>query len=304
MYRIIIILHFLLLSVTNCLSQAIPDSLFLPAIADPIYPSSSGPVIHIDEAHHNYHTAAERFFPFAKCLQADGYRIAVNKNRFTPESLEGIKILVISNAIHQNNLHSWNNPVLSAFDSSEVSVLQEWVENGGRLFLIADHMPFGGAARELASVFGFELCNCFAMDSRKRRIEYFTRSEAGLSDNDWTREDYPSGELDSIVSFTGSAFKIPKQAIPVLKLNDYRILSPEQAWQFNENTKEESSEDYYQLAVLKYGNGKVILSGEAAMFTAQLAGATKVGMNSEEAKHNISLLRKLMRWLSKDLPQQ
>lgn len=298
MYRIIIILHLLLLPVTGCLSQAVPDSLFNPDITDPVFPHATGPVIHIDEAHNNYHTAGERYLPFAKSLRSDGYRIAVNKNRFTPESLTGIKILVISNAIHQNNLHSWNNPVLSAFDSSEVPAVQEWVVKGGRLFLIADHMPFGGAAGELASAFGFELCNCFAMDSRKRPLEFFTRSETSLLDNELTGDKYIPGALDSIVSFTGSAFKIPSTAIPVLKLNDYRILSPEQAWQFNEDTKEESSEDYFQLAALEYGKGKVILSGEAAMFTAQLSGGNKVGMNSKAAKYNIRLLRKLMRWLS------
>lgn len=56
---------------------------------------------------------------------------------------------------------------------------------------------------------------------------------------------------------------------------------------------------WQQLAYFPYGKGKVVVSGEAAMFSAQLAGPReqKVGMNNELAKENVQLLRNLLGWL-------
>lgn len=55
----------------------------------------------------------------------------------------------------------------------------------------------------------------------------------------------------------------------------------------------------FQLAYRDYGAGKVAVSGEAAMFSAQLAGPQRrpVGLNMPEARQNIALLRQLMAWL-------
>jgi hypothetical protein len=48
------------------------------------------------------------------------------------------------------------------------------------------------------------------------------------------------------------------------------------------------------------GRGRVAVFGEAAMFTAQLAGPerTPVGMNDPAAARNAQLLLNLMRWLA------
>jgi len=45
-------------------------------------------------------------------------------------------------------------------------------------------------------------------------------------------------------------------------------------------------------AVIKFGSGKVAVWGEAAMFSAQIAGEkkVKVGMNAPKAKYNYQLL--------------
>jgi hypothetical protein len=82
------------------------------------------------------------------------------------------------------------------------------VKNGGRLLLIADHMPFAGAAHDLAQSFGFEFFNCFAMDNRRRNFERFYKGNESLAENEITQG------VDTVVTFTGSAFKIPKGATP------------------------------------------------------------------------------------------
>jgi hypothetical protein len=50
---------------------------------------------------------------------------------------------------------------------------------------------------------------------------------------------------------------------------------------------------------MRYGKGRLVLFGEAAMFTAQLAGPSQaqVGMNSEYAEENYKLLLNIIHWL-------
>ena len=74
------------------------------------------------------------------------------------------KILVIANALNERNVDNWSLPTLSAFSQEEIKIIEKWVYNGGRLFLIADHMPWPGAAADLATVFGFKFYNCFNVD--------------------------------------------------------------------------------------------------------------------------------------------
>jgi hypothetical protein len=172
--------------------------------------------------------------------------------------------------------------------------VKRWVEGGGRLLLIADHMPFAGAAQALGAAFGIEWSNCFAMDQRQRRIDRFKRGE-GLLDHPITQD------IGSVVTFTGSAFRIPADAQGLVALDsNYVLLEPAVAWEFNDSTPSRSGEGWYQIACLKAGKGRLVLSGEAAMFSAQLAGPerTRIGMNKPEAKENVELLRNILRWLS------
>jgi hypothetical protein len=77
-------------------------------------------------------------------------------------------------------------------------------------------------------------------------------------------------------------------------------LMPQTAWQFTKETPEVSVEGWSQGAVLRFGKGRVALFGEAAMFTAQLAGPqrTRVGMNSPDAPQNAQLLLNVLHWLT------
>ena len=45
----------------------------------------------------------------------------------------------------------------------EIKAVKKWVNDGGSLFLIADHMPCAGAAKDLAAEFGFEFTNGFVL---------------------------------------------------------------------------------------------------------------------------------------------
>jgi len=275
------------------MGQQIADTAFTYTPLNPKYAPGKGSLVWIDEAHVNFHTLGGRYAPFGKVLQQDGYRVGTNTQTFDLERLQSCRILVISNALDSSNAGNWNLPNPSAFSADEIKAVNQWVKNGGRLLLIADHMPFAGAAEALGRSFGIEFLNCFANDNRRRRLERFFPENGGLLPHPISKG------IDTVVTFTGSAFRIPEGATPLLALKNYTLIMPDISWQFEENSPYLSSEGYYQGACLPYGKGRVVVMGEAAMFSAQLAGPNRnmVGMNAPEAGQNAQFLLNIMHWL-------
>lgn len=77
-------------------------------------------------------------------------------------------------------------------------------------------------------------------------------------------------------------------------------MTPEVAWEFKPETPRVPISGWCQGAVLRFGKGRVAVFGEAAMFTAQIAGPRKIpmGMNSPMAKQNYQFLLNIMHWLT------
>ncbi|HEX5625063.1 MAG TPA: hypothetical protein VFX48_03520 [Saprospiraceae bacterium] len=275
------------------------DSGFVCVLEQVRYQRAKGPVVYIDEAHHNYHTASGRFRPFAEVWRANGFKVRSSPQTFTKGFLDSVKILVIANALHVSNVSQWELPIPSAFSTAELEAVHEWVRNGGRLFLIADHMPFGGAVIELAARFKVDWFNCFAMDSRHRNVEVFSRANGSLIEG--PANDNLVGNIQQVVTFTGSAFTLPDGRTPVIHLEGYRLLFPRAAWVFDEDMKhEEATRKHGQLAYMRYGKGKLVLSGEAAMWTSQLAGRQYIGLRHPDARDHIRLLTNVMAWLDEE----
>ncbi len=294
--KIIIIL---ILACHILIAQQVEDSTYNPEIGKPEYKAGKGPVIFIDEAHNNFHTMSGRYKPFADILTKDGYNVKPYRSSFTEAGLDSGRILVISNALNQRNTEDWALPTPSAFTVNEIDEVENWVNRGGSLFLIADHMPFPGAAGKLAERFGFNLKNGFALDTSKEPSpDMFSRKDGTLIESFITDGINNSEHVDSIYSFTGEGFQIPADAVSVLKLNNnFIILMPDTAWVFNKNTPRISASGLMQGAVKKSGNGKIVVWGEAAMFSAQIGGNNKFGLNAPYAKDNLQLLLNIIHWL-------
>ena len=279
---------------TSVLAQQVADPNFSFEIKTPKYKGSSGSTIAIDEAHNNFHRLEGRYAAFANLLSQDGYVLKSNTRTFSLETLNDCDILVIANALHESNLGRWILPNPSAFTIDEIIAVKDWVSTGGRLFLIADHMPFAGAAADLAKALGFEFHNGFAMKEERGFPDIFTKRGDMLMDLDIT------AGIDSINTFTGQGFEIPEAAKGLLKF-DERFVSymPDTAWRFNANTNQISLENLWQGAIMSYGKGRLAVFGEAAMFTTQLAGPEeiKVGMNTEGAHNNPQFLLNIIHWL-------
>jgi hypothetical protein len=294
----------LLLGVTGGLSaQQVADLKYKPPVPRPAYGSGKGPRVAIDEAHHNYHTADGRYKPFAELLRRDGYRVDGFRKPFSSASLAGLDVLVIANPLHESNAKDWSLPTPSAFTKEEIAALCTWVQKGGSLFLIADHMPFGGAAADLARAFKVEFSNGFARPGKWEQGKPDTwEGKTGLPESAVTRGRSDDEKVTRVTTFTGSAFKPPRDAKAVLVFGaDSVSLTPKTAWKFTAETPKVPIEGWCQGAVMKVGKGRVAVFGEAAMFTAQLSGATKrpMGMNAPVAKQNHQLLLNVMHWLTR-----
>lgn len=249
----------------------------------------------VDEAHHNYHTASGKYKPFAEALAGQGYVVAPFTHAFEAADLTSCDVLVIANALNQVNVVSWSLPTPSAFTDDEIAALGKWVEAGGALFLIADHMPFPGAAERLATLFGVTFHNGFALHKTTGHPDIFSRDSTTLAANVITDGRNAAERVETVQTFTGQAFDLPKSAAPIITLSsDYHLLLPETAWEFLPTTPSLEAEGMAQLAYLDHGAGRVVISGEAAMFTVQKG----VGLSSED---NRQLLFNIMRWLGGQL---
>jgi hypothetical protein len=281
-------------------AQQVADTTYLPEIARPAYGRGGGPVVFIDEGHHNFHTKDGRYRAFADLLARDGYRVRAYGEAFDRGSLEEGDILVISNALHERNAEDWYLPTPSAFSPIEIEVVTGWVLDGGSLFLIADHMPMAGASEALAAAFGFEFTNGFVFDTLARGPAFFSLEDGTLHESVLTRGRGGGENVERIATFTGQAFRIPNDATPVLTFSSrYVNMLPDTAWVFDASTEMYNAEGWSQGAFRKYGRGRVVVFGEAAMFTAQLAGPDRIriGMNSPVAPENHRLLLNIIHWL-------
>jgi hypothetical protein len=284
-------------------AQQVPDLTYKPPLPRPAYEAGKGPRVAIDAAHHNFHTADGRYKPFAELLRRDGYRIGGLSQPLSTDSLKAVDVLVIANPLNERNAKVWSPPNPSAFTRDEIAALRAWVEKGGSLFLIADHMPFPGAARELAKAFGVEFSNGYARAGHweQGRPDTFEPG-TGLKESAVTRGRADGEKITKVTTFAGSAFKPPRDATPVLVFGANSVsLERKTAPGIPPEEREVPVAGWCQGAVMEVGNGRVAVFGEAAMFSAQLAGPKQqpMGMNAPEAMQNHQLLLNVMHWLTR-----
>jgi uncharacterized protein (DUF2249 family) len=282
-------------------AQQVADTSFKPPIPKPAYRSGRGPLVMLDEAHFNFHTADGRYLAFAELLRRDGYDVKPSRSQFSKASLQGGKILVIANALAERNRTDWTLPTPTAFSDEEIKVIRDWVKAGGSLLLIADHMPFPGAAKNLAEAFGIHFSNGYAMDEKVQGPMVFKLSNGSLKEHQITKGQSEAEKIDSVATFTGSAFQADGKVQPLLILGSSVVsFLTSVAGQITDATPRVPVNGWYQGAVMRFGKGRVAVFGEAAMFSAQLAGPNRnpMGMNAPIAAQNAQFLLNVMHWLS------
>lgn len=291
----------------RALGPQVADTNFNPSMPEPVFAVGRGLHVLLDEAHFNFHTVEGRYAPFVRILRRDGFVVDPLRVKFTRESLATARILVVANAMAERNKDGdWTLPTPSAFTRQEIESVREWVADGGSLFLIADHMPFGGAASDLASAFGIYMTNGYATDRTCSADEFlFQRADGSLMNHPITRGRNARERIDSVRSFTGQAFRVSPHAHALLVVAPETVLLlPSEAWKFSDATPRMAADRMLQGAALTFGRGRLAVFGEAAMFSAQVSGPQHrpMGMNAPNAPRNAQFLLNVMHWLSGLLP--
>lgn len=306
--RLTIFLMVLLIAPTFACASAAnlgqrPDLEYRPPIVAPMFDVGAGPLVLIDEAHFNFHTAEGRYRTFAELLRRDGFVVRPLTGAFSEDSLAAARILVISNALSEDDSEEWVLPSPSAFTPAEIDAVEAWVKRGGSLMLIADHMPFPGAAAELAARFGLLFISSYARIPGETGPITFTRADGSLRAHPITDGRSPDERIDRVSTFGGQAFRPhPDTAVePLLVMGaDVEIQMPTVAGEVSDATPRFAGVGLLQGAVLHHGAGRVAAFGEAAMFSAQVYGEerTPMGMNEPRADQNYQFLLNVVRWLA------
>jgi hypothetical protein len=285
----------------SSLAQQVADPDFDTKVAKPAY-TTKHPRVLFDEAHHNFHTSTGRYKPFAELITNDGYNVIPNKGPLDKKALTGYDILIISNALGAEMMGSpqASNP---AFGEEECDAVRDWVRGGGSLLLIADHAPMGAAAERLSLRFGVEMGKGFTGDPSNYDVESdnegfikFNRENKLLGDHPITQGRDASERISRIIAFTGQSLKGPEGSVAFMKLADTAIdVIPQPGGE----RKQVSAAGRSQGLALPFGKGRVVVLGEAAMLSAQLAGPNKMrfGMN-RPGLDNRQLALNIMHWLS------
>ena len=202
---------------------------------------------------------------------------------------------------------AWRRPTPSAFSEAEITILREWVGEGGALLLVLDHFPMPGAAQELAAAFGIEISNGLAADGAllaeqvvAQAIEQgagnvvFERTEGGVADDPITNGRTPGQCVDAFGFFAGSAFRLPPAGRSLLTFgSSFVSLLPAVMWQFSETTSREDIGGWSGGGVLRVGQGRVAIYGELGIF------ATGAGFHERNPElQNPQLFMNTLHWLS------
>ncbi len=284
-------------------AQQTADPKFIARVERPAH-SETHPVVVIDEAHHNYHTAGGRYRPFADLLKRDGYRVRVNRTPFSRLWLDGAEVWVIVNALGAEGLDNPNagNP---AFTDEECDAVVDWVKAGGALLLIVDRYPTGQAVDALATRLGVEVSTGYCTIDRENGWERsddpshleFSHANGLLGDHPITRGRDVRERIEQVVTFTGQSLQGPVGSVSFLTLSETAVdVDP-----FNRRWRTPAGGRSQGLA-FPLGKGRVVMMGEAAMFTAQVEGPNRspFGLNVP-GLDNRQLALNVMHWLSGDL---
>jgi hypothetical protein len=283
-------------------ASQVPDPNFDTKVGRPAY-TKKRPRVMFDEAHFNVHTTATGYRAFAEMMANDGYRITPNRGKFARNTLKGFRVLVIANALGAANPDD-PDAARPAFTKEECDAVRDWVRGGGALLLITDHEPAASAAENLATRFEVGTGKNFAVD----KSNYFTRTGwAGnlvFSRGKGLLAEHPiingrdaAERINQVLTFGGQSLTGPANSTAFLKLSD----TAKTLFAYPARQVEISAADCAQGIALKYGRGRVVVTGEAGMLSAQILkegqASYPFGMNVP-GFDNRQLALNIMHWLS------
>ena len=279
-------------------AQEIADPHFNASVENPAF-TKNFPRLLFDEAHNNIDNSHGRYKPFADLLFNDGYHLVVNRQAFTPASLESFKILVIVNPLGAEEIDD-EGAAGPAFTVAECDAVSEWIRGGGALLLIVDPAPFANAAEVLATRLGVEMSKAETVDPANADKEInapgvivYSRQNRLLAEHSLTSGRNETERVNRVLVFGGQSLKGPQGTDAVLKLAETaedKVPPP---------GKNSAAAGRAQAIAFRLGKGRVVMLADAAMLSAQVTGTDNkpFGMNVP-GTDNRQLALNVMHWLS------
>jgi hypothetical protein len=314
----------ILLSASQLATAQESDTSFRYGQSAPAYGRNSGPMVCIDAAHANRHTATGTDAPLATLLRDDGYQVQGLESPWSGTALQQCGVLVVANAIAPANARDRSLPHPPAFSKGELDTLVAWITAGGSLLLIADHTPWPGAVADLGLILGVDMLDAFATPGDSGAViavfgtpevtdsawrQYASdrglpfRPIAGAVANPGSLGSHPilrgrnaAEQVHWVVSFTGHAFFPSGRIQPLLIFGPRAIARLDRP-----ETAIFPVGRWLQGGAVELGRGRAVVLGEASMCTAQVGGPRRVrtGMNIPEAAHNAQFCLNVLHWLTK-----
>ncbi len=176
---------------------------------------------------------------------------------------------------------------------SEVEAIARWVESGGSVLLLADHPPFAAPLQPLARRLGAGISDemiAGAPDAPGGNVRLlFTRAAGTVAAHPIT------DGADRIRTYGGQAVWSKRGGTPLL------VLRP--PLRTIEGGVLELPAPAGQLIAFASGKGRVVLSGETGLFTAQRAGDEPIGLGAPDSG-NPHLVINTLRWLLRLPPKR
>ena len=294
----------------------------LAVAQEPAYSFGTDPTVLIDAAHHNLIDIVESH---GRWLEEEGFRVRILRQPFDHEALVGADVIITAipsaprNAVtrpwtEEKFARAWQPPFPSAFTADEISVLREWVTEGGGLALVFDHMPVSNAVEELAAAFGVEVANGHAYDERMLRWEgdSLSRKEAGsavfrrlggtLAIHPITDGRSVAERIDSVALGGGAALHPIPEGRPLLTLGaSFVSLLPEAPFRFREDTPRQPIGGWWQGGALRIGRGRLAVFSDAGILaTHNEVAAGEPPWNGWQLQ-NPQLFLNTLRWLSGEI---
>lgn len=280
-------------------SGAKPDREFDTSVDTPAY-TSEGPVVLIDEAHRNIHTARGTYAPFAALIRKDGYRVRRGTELISQAALHDVDIVIIANALGTNERN--DDPALS---DEECDRLVAWVRGGGGLLLLTDHYPTGSAVSNLAARLGVSMSGGVTEDSTSYDMRF---DPSHIIYRRFPAHPITRG-LQGVITFTGQSLSVPAGATALLLLGTDAVDRPAAPRVERDGNDVRVHVEYgpgvsaagrAQAVAFELGRGRVVVLAEAAMVSAQLSryDGSPFGMNID-GYDNRQFVLNVMHWLSR-----
>jgi len=287
-------------------AQQVNDPNFRFENPNPAFAQGKGPTVCIDSAHNNFHTVDGRYKGYAELLRGDGYVVRDSNQKVAPEVLGACQVLLIANPIGDANKESWAYPHSSAFARGEIEAVYRWVREGGRLLLFVDHAPVPGAIRDLGALLGVQLLDGYAAvnPGAVESPDVFRVDDQSLRPHAILAGRNEKEKVDAVATFTGSAFLAAPAYSPLLVLPSKGVVVTILHMNFEDSPNTDwpavPAGGLLQGAARRLGKGRVVIMGEAAMCSAQVAGPEKqpMGMNHPRAAQNPQFCLNVVRWLT------